>query len=361
MRDWSYEFMNKVVLQGSMLLIAVALLVSGCGQNKNGESSNPSNASASAAIHESPEASPSAPPIASEPASSLFEPITIEDASGETIEIKKQVEKIVCIVAMCVDLMAELDLEPVAIGESGVRTIASAPEFYGSKGESFTSIGGSFFEPNLEDIVTAAPDLVIGLEGVHEPLADGLKGVSQLYLVSPNSYAQAVEELETIGKITGKTAEAEASKSRFLDKLAKAKELSPKNKKALIMYGSDVNFGIVTATGIGGTVLKEVTDYPWTVSDPAEDAYGEGAIQYSLEKVLEQNPDVLFIESYSYSPGTKSLSEQLAASPLWSKLQAVQNKQVYEVRSPIWGDGRGTRSLGILLDESMKILYPDQF
>jgi iron complex transport system substrate-binding protein len=120
-------------------------------------------------------------------------------------------------------------------------------------------------------------------------------------------------------------------------------------------------FSIVTASNIGGTVLAEVTNYPWKVANPADDPYGEGSIPYSLEKLLIENPDVIFVESYSYSPGTKPLSEQLAESPIWSKLKAVQDKQVHEVRSPIWGDGRGTRSLGILLDEAVKIIYPDVF
>ncbi|MBN2984522.1 ABC transporter substrate-binding protein [Cohnella algarum] len=126
------------------------------------------------------------------------------------------------------------------------------------------------------------------------------------------------------------------------------------------MYGSDVNFSIVTESGLGGTVMKD-SDYPWKVENPADDPYGEGSVPYSLERLLEENPDVIFVESYSYSPGTKPVSEQLAASPIWSKLKAVQNGQVHEVRSPIWGDGRGTRSLGVMLDESLAILYPDLY
>ena len=33
-------------------------------------------------------------------------------------------------------------------------------------------IGGSFFEPNLEDIAAAQPDLVFGLGGVHDGLRE---------------------------------------------------------------------------------------------------------------------------------------------------------------------------------------------
>ena len=290
-----------------------------------------------------------------------FEPLTVVDATGTELEFPKQVMRVACIVSLCIDILAELGLEPVAIAEGGVRTIATQPEFYGARGDDFASIGGSFFEPNLEDLVVVKPDLVIGLMGVHDAIREGLNGISPVYLANPKSYQDSIAILETMGKLMGKTDEANAASDKFLTMLEEGKRKSPKDKKALIMYGSDVNFSIVTGSGLGGTVLREITAYPWQVKDSAEDPYGDGSIPYSLEKLLEENPDTIFIESYSYSQGAKPLSEQLAELPLWSKLKAVQDNQVIEVRSPIWGDGRGTRSLGILLNESLEFLYPDEF
>lgn len=290
-----------------------------------------------------------------------FRPVTVTDGTGASIAVDQPVKNVACVVSLCVDLLAELGMKPVAISESGVRVIASAPEFYGSEGETFPSIGGSFFEPSLEDLVTAAPDLVIGLSGVHDTIRDGLNGVAPLFLANPKHYEESIALLETMGKLTGRTEEADAAKQRFLDKLESARELAPKDRKALIIFGSDVNFSVVTDSGLGGTVMKEISDYPWKVEKPEDDPYGDGSVPFSLEMLLAEDPDVIFVESYSYSPGTKPVSEQLAESPLWSKLKAVQNGQVHEVRSPIWGDGRGTRSLGILMDEALATLYPDLF
>ncbi|GGG03479.1 iron siderophore-binding protein [Paenibacillus albidus] len=331
------------------MLLTVAMLITACGNTADEE----------AAATQQPE--PAATQSAAEAPADSFEPHQIVDASGAELEFSTKVEKVACVVSLCVDILAELGLEPIAIAESGVRTIATEDEFYGDKGQAFASIGGSFFEPNLEDIVTVKPDLVIGLLGVHDALREGLTGVAPVYLAGPKTYTDSLAVLETIGKLTGKTAEAKAAAEKFLDKLDEAKQKVPKDKKALIMYGSDVNFSIVTDSGLGGSVLKEVSNYPFKVNDPSEDPYGEGSVQYSLEKLLEEDPDVIFVESYSYSPGTKTLSEQMGELPLWSKLKAVKEQQVIEVRSPIWGDGRGTRSLGILLDESLAALYPDLF
>lgn len=342
--------MSSTKMKVSLLLIAGLVMLAACSNNISNEKGN-SNASTSEAIEST-----------ISPASEAeFSPVTIVDDTGETLVFDRPVENVACVVSLCVDVLIELGMEPIAIGESGVRVIATSPEFFGSKGESIPSIGGSFFEPSLEDLVTAEPDLVIGLKGAHESLREGLKGVAPLVLSNPNNYMESIAFLETIGKLTGKTLEAEEAKQRFMDKLNDAKVKAPKDKKVLIIFGSDVNFSVVTGSGLGGTVMKEISDYPWKVEKPEDDPYGEGSVPFSLENLLVENPDVIFVESYSYSPGTKPISEQLAASPIWSKLKAVQNHQVYEVRSPIWGDGRGTRSLGIMLDESLAIMYPDLF
>jgi iron complex transport system substrate-binding protein len=81
-----------------------------------------------------------------------------------------------------------------------------------------------------------------------------------------------------------------------------------------------------------------------------------------LEEVLEQNPDVLFVETFGFGPTPpEPLSEQLAANPLWSEIKAVQEGEVHEVSFAIWGTGRGVRSLSLVLDEAMTRTYPDVF
>ncbi|MFS0723084.1 ABC transporter substrate-binding protein [Paenibacillus sp. 1P07SE] len=335
-----------------LMMIVVLLLLAACGnpaENREETDAAPVNAA--------PAGNSGGNLAAGE--EEIFQAVTAKDVTGETIAADEPVVKVACIVSLCVDVLAELGMEPVAVAEGGVRVIASAPEFYGSKGETFPSIGGSFFEPSLEDLVTAAPDLVIGLQGVHDALREGLEGIAPLYLANPVHYNDSLAILETIGQLTGRTEEAAAAQQRFQDKLEGASAEAPKDKKALIIYGSDVNFSVITDSGLGGTVMKEISDYPWKVEKPEDDPFGEGAVPYSLERLLTEDPDVIFVQSYTFSPDAAPISEQLAASPLWEKLAAVQSGQVHEVRSPIWGDGRGTRSLGILIDESMAILYPD--
>lgn len=279
----------------------------------------------------------------------------VTDVTGTRLELPDKVSRVACLTEICVDSLAELGLEPAAVTVGG---ISSLPEFFGNQAENFNKIGGSFLEPNLEDIAKAQPDLVIGLEGTHEGLRDGLREIAPLYITQPKTYQDSIAFLEMMGELTGRTTEADEAKKKLLDKLNFYITVSPKDKSALIMYGSDVNFGIDTEGSLVGSMITEITEYPWPA--PVENGgHQAGGMTYSLEKVLETDPDWLFIETFSFGPDSQPLSEQFMANPLWAKLKAVREGQVQEVRTSIWASGRGTRSLGIILDEAMQTLYPD--
>ena len=254
--------------------------------------------------------------------------------------------------------MAEIGLEPVAVNDP----LSSDPRFFGSKAEEFQLIGGSFFEPNLEDIAASEPDLVFGLGGVHDGLRDALRPIAPLYIVNPASYEDSIGYLRDVGALMGRADEAEEAVERFLAKLEDYKSRSPKDRSALVMFGSDVNFGIDTEGALTGGMLAEVTDYPWPVQPAELGGHGPGSTQFSLEGVLSVDPDVIFVQTLAF-PGFQPppLSEQLKENPLWSELKAVQNGEVHEVSFSLWSTGRGTRSLGFVLDEAMLLLYADVF
>ena len=300
------------------------------------------------------------PDVFGEPASPTTESpaVTLTDSTGEVLTFETQPARAACLTEICVDIMAELGLEPVAVNDP----LSSDPRFFGSKAEEFRVIGGSFFEPSLEDIAASEPDIVFGLGGVHDGLREALLPIAPLFIVNPVTYEDSIRYLREFGEAMGRSAEAEEAVQRFLDKLEDYKARSPKNRTALVMFGSDVNFGIDTENALTGGLLAEVTDYPWP-SQPAEQGgHGPGSTQFSLEGVLSVDPDVIFVQTLAF-PGFQPppLSEQLADNPLWSELKAVQNGDVHEVSFSLWSTGRGTRSLGLVLDEAMPILYPDVF
>ena len=362
----------KYAILGAVLLLMLAV---GCAESTPTATPQPAATQAPTATSVPPTATPtmepeptqeptatSVPPTATptmqpEPTQAAAD-FTLTDSTGEVLTFETRPERAACLTEICADIMAEIGLEPVAVNDP----LSSDPRFFGSKAEEFQLIGGSFFEPNLEDIAASEPDFVFGLGGVHDGLRDALRPIAPLYIVNPASYEDSIGYLRDVGALMGRADEAEEAVERFLAKLEDYKARSPKNRSALVMFGSDVNFGIDTEGALTGGMLAEVTDYPWPVQPAEQGGHGPGSTQYSLEGVLSVDPDVIFVQTLAF-PGFQPppLSEQLKENPLWSELKAVQNGEVHEVSFSLWSTGRGTRSLGFVLDEAMLLLYPDVF
>ncbi|MFD7421722.1 ABC transporter substrate-binding protein [Streptomyces californicus] len=269
----------------------------------------------------------------------------ITDAKGVTISLPKPPEKIVCLVALCDDILAELGMTPTATNS---RLLAH-PRFLGKeKAERIPAVPGGFLSPEVEAILSHRPDLVIGLEDTHGKLAPALKGATVFWPVQPGSWQDSVGYLRNLAALTGRTQQGEKAEGEFRTRLARA-EKERSEGTALIVFGSDENFGVATPeTDVAAGLFPKISHYPWKSRGV------DGS--YSLEEILARDVDVLFVETLSFGASDGKLSDKLAENPLWSRIPAVRNGKVIEVDSEVWAKGRGTRSLGLVLDEATAAL-----
>ena len=284
--------------------------------------------------------------------------LSFTDFTGTRVTLPKRPQKIVCLVGLCEDILHELGLEPAAVNDK----LYQLPQFWGPS-KTFPAIGGGFAAPNLEDIARIQPDLVIGFMP-HVGLRDALKTIAPLYIMNPAKYQDSIDYLRTMGRLTGRSAQAEASIKKFMDKIAAYKAKSPNNKVPLLLFGNDANFSIFTEGSLVGSVLAAATNYPWPAPGPNDKGAPDaepGSLQYSLERVLQKDPDVLLAITRGTTSTGQTLSQILAANPIWSQLKAVQNNQAYDVSFQLYVAGRGTVSLGAALDDAMHRIYPDTF
>ncbi|MFJ8648442.1 ABC transporter substrate-binding protein [Streptomyces sp. NPDC093546] len=278
------------------------------------------------------------------------EPITaarsVTDGKGVTVTTKAPPQRVVCLVALCDDMLAELGMTPAATNSK----LLAHPKFLGKeKAAKVPVVPGGFLAPEAEAILSYKPDLVIGLEDTHGKLAPALKGATVFWPVQPNSWEDSVGYLRDLAALTGRTQQGEAAEKAFRAKLARA-ESAKSDKTALIIFGSDENFGVATpGNDVAAGLFPKIADYPWKSRGV------DGT--YSMEEILAADVDVMFVETLSFGgPSDGKLSDKLAKNPLWSRIPAVKNGDVHEVDSEVWAKGRGTRSLGIVLDEATAAL-----
>jgi iron complex transport system substrate-binding protein len=80
------------------------------------------------------------------------------------------------------------------------------------------------------------------------------------------------------------------------------------------------------------------------------------ASNYSVEELLTQAPDVVFVHSLLFGSDDRTLSAQLADNPVWALVPAVQHSAVHEVEPRLWGSGRGTRSLTAIVEQALALV-----
>ncbi|MGL5857904.1 MAG: ABC transporter substrate-binding protein [Angustibacter sp.] len=320
-------------------LIAASLIVTACGDPDE-------TTTASAPVSTPPLTVPTLP---AGPAGRFT------DASGEPLELSERVERVVCLTAICDDALSELGLRPVA---TTGRDLLASDRFLGARARGVPAVRGFFGEENLEDVTRARPDVVVGLLGTHDAKRAPLGSTAPLWLVSPRSWQDSVAFLLRLGALTGRTEQANRAALRFVETLASARERigAARSATTLAIYGTDTNFGVSTRGSLIGSVLSELSSYPWP--DRGEAGHAAGGATYSVEEVLARNPTVVFVSTFTFEPGATPVSEQLADNPVWKQVAAVRQGRVVEVDTDLWETGRGTRSLTAVVEDVVRALAP---
>ncbi|PRX97767.1 ABC transporter substrate-binding protein [Allonocardiopsis opalescens] len=272
--------------------------------------------------------------------------LSITDHAGTEITLAAVPERIVCLTGLCDDILLELGLRPVA---STSADLLALDGYLGEQAGEVETIGGGFGTERPEDIVRQDPDLVIGLAGVHEQLAPALEAHAPLWNLDASTYTDSIAYLRDLARLTGRGEQQAAAEQRFATALTDARQRAEQRGAGeltvLSMYGGVGTIGVDTDEVLPGNLLAQVFHYPW----PSLGGGFETAQAYSVEQILAEDPDVIFIQSF----GDASVAEEYADDPVWNQITAVRDDRVYEVDPALWGTGRGTRAMTLILDQAI--------
>jgi len=268
--------------------------------------------------------------------------ITVTDDVGQ-VTVEQGVQRIVCLVDYCGDLLASIELLPVG-AQAGAG--GSRPAYLGDQYAELPSVG-DYSQPSIEQIATLEPDLIIGLTTAHRELRDQLSKVAPTLMLEPRSFDDVGKHLDLVAKLVGKEDQATAALDDLEQKINTAvSELgADQDRSCLVMFSAGENIDILPINTVTPSAVSKVC--PYAIDAPSPE--GENFLSSNMESLVDADPDHLFVASLTESGD--SAVPQLAKNPLWSKLSAVKADQVSEIDPTVWMYGRGPVALGLVLDE----------
>jgi iron complex transport system substrate-binding protein len=194
------------------------------------------------------------------------------------------------------------------------------------------------YQLNVEALTAYQPDLVIasGASPDQEAKFKAL-GMTMLVQTAPADLTGTFTQIETLGRVTGHVAEAEALVTKLKAQVADIVAQLPKAGRPLTYYYElDQTYYSVTSDTFVGSVLAQLGLK--SIADDAEGAAAAGGYpQLSAEFILKANPDYILLTD---TVCCQQSAASVAARDGWSALSAVAGGRVVELNDSVasrWG------------------------
>lgn len=241
-------------------------------------------------------------------------PVTITDDAGTEITLDAEPERIVALQPSFVEVLFE-----IGAGEKVVAVDQNTD--YPPEAAGLTKLSG--FDPSVEAIVAEEPDLVL-IQYDPGTLADALEasGIPVALLESPETLEGVYGQIETIGQVSGQTAEAMALVSEMREEIADIVATIPEGPEPPSVFHEVDN----TLYSVGpGSFIHDI--YVALGADNIAEATGEAYPQLNNEAVIAANPDVIILADEEFGETV----DTVGARPGWSAIGAVQSGRIHGV------------------------------
>ena len=249
---------------------------------------------------------------------------TLTDDLGREVDISSVPERIVSISPACTEIIFALGLEDKVVG---VTEYCDYPEEAKSKPKI-----GTFSTPNVEVIVNAEPDLVLATGGVQQEVLTKMEDLGlTVYAVDPKTLDQTVKSIEKVGSITGTEKKASEVAKDMEERAAEINQQvdereSSGEAKPKVFY--EIYYENNAWTAGKDSIISNLISLAGgnNVGDVDSSDYYE----FSLERIIQENPDVYLISSGSMSnPG------DVTQRPSWDQIKAVRDGKVFMIEEDI--------------------------
>ena len=321
-------------------VLCAALLLTGCGASTVAESSAPAPGS------ETAESAPASPETAATT-------LTFTDDLDREVTVPATPERVAVLLGSYADVWC------LAGGQDSLVAAASDAwtDFDLDLGEDVANLG-SLMEPNLEELIASAPDLVIASSNTtsNAELLPSLEqlGVPVAYF-GVNSFNDYLEMLDVCTRITGHTENYQTYGLDVQAQVDKAKEQNDGSAPTVLLLRSASTSCKVKNSK--GTVLGEILADLGAVNIADSDT---GLLEdLSLERIIADDPDYIFVvfQGSDQAAAQKTLDAALTSNPAWETLSAVQNGRFYIMEKELYHLKPNAR-WGEAYQKVADILYP---
>lgn len=265
---------------------------------------------------------------------------TVEHAAG-TSQVPENPERVVVLDTGELDSAMTLGVTPVGAVEA-VEGMGF-PDYL--EGTEDIEIVGSIEEPNLEQIASLEPDLILSSNLRHEQI------YSELSEIAPTVFTETTgapwkENFEKHAEALGKQEEAEQVVADYEGRLEEFKNTveEPRPEVSIVRFVPG-DTRIYQKDSFIGTVLEDAGLPRPEPQDEDEFAL----LNVSEEAIPKMDGDVIFTTVYGNADETAR--DDITSSPLWQELDAVQQGRVYEVSDDTWMLGIGYTAADEVLDD----------
>ncbi|WP_316820518.1 ABC transporter substrate-binding protein [Pedobacter gandavensis] len=250
--------------------------------------------------------------------------ITVMDALGNSIELDKPVERIVCLYEPALDALYMLNAEDKIVGIfNDVYNSNELFPFYSNLDDRIKqkqlAVPGSNGEGNIESIMMLNPDLVI-LQSAQGELAEALRSVGvKVYTTKVEQYQEVFQTMNDLGILTGTQERAKDLvayvKSEYAAMKTVADSITAK-KKAYFSWAHGRIFATAGRNSMMNFCLEAagvVNACTFEVDQP----------NISPETLVGWNPDMIIM--WNDSPNEFYKRKELGG------VSAIENKQIYNL------------------------------
>ena len=255
-------------------LLALCLLASSCGSEKQGSGLRPS-------------------PTPTIDAPVTHGPLTVTDMAGREVRVPDTVSRVLAITPSAADFALALGLQVVGrTSDVPATAVAGVPTV------------GSSLSPDFNAIAALKPDLVIGdsaFDGAR--MRDFARFVYPVYLLRVANYEDVLFALGALGEATGRTQQGrDAATALAIEAEALVQQVVGRASPTVI---------ILTGSG------REV--------------YAGSEATYIGSLVKKLGGTNLLAEAAAGAPIAGGLAAQITASPAWANSKAVRDRRVFEL------------------------------